>query len=157
MTDFPEMTIATDSVDSEMVERPRRWDVHFIRNFMLTFGLVSSVFDYLTFGVLLLLLHATPDQFRTGWFLESVISASLIVLVIRTRRPCFKSRPGGPLLMATVAIIAATFVLPYTPLRGILGFTPMPWSFLGVLGAILALYIVAAELAKRAFYRRARA
>ncbi len=156
MTDFPEMTIATDSVDAEMVEQPRRWDIRFIRNFMLTFGLVSSVFDYLTFGVLLLLLHATPDQFRTGWFLESVISASLIVIVIRTRRPFFRSRPGRHLLMATLAIVTATLLLPYTPLRSILGFTPMPWSFLGVLGAILALYIVAAELAKRAFYRRAR-
>jgi Mg2+-importing ATPase len=157
MTDFPEMTIATDSVDSEMVEQPRRWDIRFIRNFMLTFGLVSSVFDYVTFGVLLLLLDATPDQFRTGWFLESVISASLIVLVIRTRRPCFRSRPGRYLLMATLAIVAAAFVLPYTPLRSLLGFTPMPGSFLGVLGAILVLYIVAAELAKRAFYRRERA
>ena len=157
MTDFPEMTIATDSVDAEMVEQPRRWDIRFIRNFMLTFGLVSSVFDYLTFGVLLLLLHASPEQFRTGWFLESVISASLIVLVIRTRRPFFQSRPGRHLLMATLAVVTATFVLPYVPLRGILGFTPMPWSFLGVLGAILTLYIVAAELTKRAFYRRERA
>jgi Mg2+-importing ATPase len=157
MTDFPEMTIATDQVDGEMVEQPRRWDIHFIRNFMLTFGLVSSVFDYVTFGVLLLLLHATPDQFRTGWFLESVVSASLIVLVIRTRRPCFRSRPGRYLLMATLAVVAATLVLPYTPFRSILGFTAMPWSFLGALGAILALYIVAAELAKRAFYRRERA
>jgi P-type Mg2+ transporter len=156
MTDFPEMTIATDSVDAEMVEQPRRWDVRFIRNFMLTFGLVSSVFDYLTFGVLLLVLHATPDQFRTGWFLESVVSASVIVIVIRTRRPFFRSRPGRPLLVATLAIVAATLVLPYTPLRGILGLTPMPWPFLGVLAAILALYILAAELAKRAFYRRAR-
>ena len=155
MTDFPEMTIATDSVDPEMVERPRRWDIRFIRNFMLTFGLVSSVFDYLTFGVLLLVLHATPDQFRTGWFLESVVSASLIVIVIRTRRPFFKSRPGRQLLMATLAIVTATLVLPYTPLRGILGFTPMSWSFLGVLAAILALYIVTAELAKKAFYRKA--
>jgi Mg2+-importing ATPase len=154
MTDFPEMTIATDSVDSEMVERPRRWDIRFIRNFMLTFGLVSSVFDYLTFGVLLLLLHATPDQFRTGWFLESVISASLIVLVIRTRRPFYRSRPGRHLLMATLAIVMATLILPYTPLSGILGFTPVASPFLGVLGAILALYIVAAELAKRAFYGR---
>jgi Mg2+-importing ATPase len=157
MTDFPEMTIATDSVDSEMVEQPRRWDIRLIRRFMLTFGLVSSVFDYLTFGVLLFLLHATPDQFRTGWFLESVVSASLIVLVIRTRRPCFKSRPGRHLLMATLAIVAATFVLPYTALKGILGFTPMPWSFVGVLAAILALYIVSAELAKWVFYRKERA
>jgi Mg2+-importing ATPase len=137
-----------------MLEQPRRWDIRFIRDFMLTFGLVSSVFDYLTFGVLLLLLHATPDQFRTGWFLESVISASLIVLVIRTRGPFYRSRPGRQLLMATLAIVTATLILPYTPLRGIFGFTPMPSPFLGVLGAILALYIVAAELAKRAFYGR---
>ncbi len=155
MTDFPEMTIATDNVDAEMVEQPRRWDIRFIRNFMLTFGLVSSVFDYLTFGVLLLFLHATPQQFRTGWFLESVISASLIVLVIRTRKPFFKSRPGRQLLLATLTIVAATIVLPYTPLRTILGFAPMPLPFLGVLVTILALYIGAAELAKKAFYRRA--
>jgi P-type Mg2+ transporter len=87
MTDFPEMTIATDRVDPEMVAYPRRWGIKAIRKFMITFGLVSSVFDYLTFGVLLFLLYATPDQFRTGWFLESVASASLIVLVIRSRKP----------------------------------------------------------------------
>ena len=134
LTDLPEMTIATDSVDPELVEQPRRWDIRFIRNFMLTFGLLSSVFDYLTFGVLLLVLHATPTQFRTGWFLESVVSASLIVLVIRTRRPFFQSRPGRLLLMATLAVVTATLVLPYTPLGGILGFAPMPGSFLGALG-----------------------
>ena len=94
LTDFPEMTIATDRVDSEMVDYPRRWDIKAIRKFMITFGLVSSVFDYLTFGALLTILHATQDQFRTGWFLESVISASLIVLVIRSRKPFFKSRPA---------------------------------------------------------------
>jgi len=154
MTDFPEMTIATDSVDVEMVEQPRRWDIRFIRNFMLTFGLVSSLFDYLTFGVLLLLLHATPDQFRTGWFLESVVSASLIVIVIRTRRPFYRSRPGRQLVTATLAIVAATLVLPYTPLGGLLGLTPMRWPFLGALGAILAVYILAAELVKRLFYSR---
>lgn len=82
LTDIPEMTIATDNVDNEMVEKPRRWDIGFIRNFMLTFGLLSSIFDYMTFGVLLLILHANVKQFRTGWFIESVVSASLIVLVI---------------------------------------------------------------------------
>jgi len=94
LTDFPEMTIATDRVDAEMVDHPRRWDITAIRKFMITFGLVSSIFDFLTFGALLTLLNATQDQFRTGWFLESVISASLIVLVIRTRKPFFKSLPG---------------------------------------------------------------
>jgi len=91
MTDFPELNIASDNVDQEMVMQPRRWNIRFIQQFMLTFGILSSVFDYLTFGALLWLLHASETQFRTGWFMESVISASLIVLVIRSRRPLFKS------------------------------------------------------------------
>ena len=94
LTDFPEMAIATDNVDKELVESPRRWNMRFIRNFMMTFGLLSSLFDYLTFGVLLFILHASPEEFRTGWFAESVVSASLVVLVVRTRGPFFKSRPG---------------------------------------------------------------
>ena len=94
LTDFPEMTIATDSVDRELVDRPHRWDIGFIRRFMFFFGILSSVFDYLTFGALIFILGATPELFRTGWFQESVISAVMIVLVIRTRRPFIKSRPG---------------------------------------------------------------
>jgi Mg2+-importing ATPase len=156
MTDFPEMTIATDSVDAEMVQGPRRWDIRFIRDFMMTFGLVSSIFDYLTFGVLLLVLKASVSLFRTGWFVESVVSASLIVLVIRTRRPFFKSRPGRHLLIATVTIVAAALVLPYTPLSGVLGFTSMSLPMLAMLAVIVALYVVAAETAKRVFYQRRR-
>src|SRR5690349_11550969 len=110
------MTIATDEVDHEMVDQPRRWNIAFIRRFMLTFGLLSSVFDYLTFGVLRLLLHAGPTEFRTGWFIESVISAALIVLVIRTRRPFYKSKPGRYLSGATLIVAAATLALPFTPL-----------------------------------------
>jgi len=154
MTDFPEMTIATDTVDPEMVDRPRRWDIRFIRKFMLTFGLVSSIFDYLTFGALLLLLKATPDQFRTGWYLESVVSASVIVLVIRSRRPFFQSRPGRYLLMATLLCVGVTFLLPYMPLAGPFGFRPLPVGFLFLLGAVVALYIGTAEVAKGIFYRR---
>jgi Mg2+-importing ATPase len=152
MTDFPEMTIATDTVDVEMVERPRRWDTRFIRNFMMTFGLVSSVFDYATFGVLLLL-GATVDQFRTGWFLESVVSASMIVLVVRTRRPFFMSRPSRPLTVATCVVVGATIALPYTPLGTVFGFTPLGLWYLGALGAVVALYLVTAELTKRVFYQ----
>jgi Mg2+-importing ATPase len=98
LTDLPEMTIASDSVDPELVSSPRRLSIRFIRNFMVVFGLVSSLFDYITFGVLLFLLHATVDQFRTGWFIESVVSASMIVLIIRTRRPFFRSSPSRYLL-----------------------------------------------------------
>jgi len=156
MTDFPEITIATDSVDAEMVDHPRRWDIVAIRKFMITFGLVSSVFDFLTFGGLLFILHATQDQFRTGWFLESVISASLIVLVIRSRKPFFKSRPAKYLLMATLLTVVVTVALPYTPLRGILGFERLPLSFLLLIAIIVVLYILSAELVKKVFYKRVR-
>ena len=156
LTDLPEMAIATDRVDSELVKEPRHWDIGFIRKFMISFGVVSSLFDYLTFGALLFLLHANVDHFRTGWFLESVVSASLIVLIIRTRQPFFKSRPATFLWLATLFVIAGTLLLPYTTLGRAFGFTPMPLGFLPVLMGILVLYIVTAEIAKRLFYRRVR-
>jgi Mg2+-importing ATPase len=155
MTDFPEMTIATDNVDKEMVDYPRRWDIKAIRKFMITFGMVSSVFDYLTFGVLLFILHASPEEFRTGWFIESVISASLVVLVVRSRRPFFKSMPGKYLLTATLVIAAITLMFPFTAMGGrLFGFTPLPISFLVIVGVIVVLYIVSAEVAKMAFYKK---
>ncbi len=154
MTDFPEMTIASDGVDVEMVDKPRRWDIGFIVRFMLTFGLVSSVFDYLTFGVLIFVLRANPEQFRTGWFVESVISAALIVLVVRTRRPFIKSRPGRYLLITTLSVAAAALVLPFTPIARPLGFTSLPPFVLFLMLVIVSLYILAAEIAKAVFYRR---
>ncbi len=153
MTDFPEMNIATDSVDQEMKEKPRRWDIHFIRRFMIVFGILSSVFDFLTFGVLLLGLHASMNQFRTGWFVESVVSASVIVLVVRTRRPFFKSRPGIALLNATLLVVGGTLFLPFTPLAKVLGFEALPAVFyLFIIGVVL-LYVGAAELVKKAFFK----
>ena len=154
LTDFPEMTIATDNVDEEMINYPRRWDIKAIRKFMITFGLVSSVFDYLTFGLLLLILHANEGEFRTGWFLESVISASVIVLVIRSRKPFFKSRPGKYLLIATLSIAVITLILPFTPLGTIFGFSPLPLSTYLLLLLIVVLYIVAAEITKTIFYKK---
>jgi Mg2+-importing ATPase len=156
LTDFPEMTIATDNVDNEMVDHPRRWDIKAIRKFMMTFGLVSSVFDYLTFGALLLVLHATQDQFRTGWFLESVCSASLIVLVIRSRKPFFRSKPSKYLSVATLSTVTLTLILPFIPLGVILGFNPLPISFLLLIGIIVSGYIISAEMAKTVFYRKVR-
>jgi Mg2+-importing ATPase len=154
MTDFPEMTIATDSVDEQMIDYPRRWDIKAIRKFMVTFGLVSSVFDYLTFGLLLLVLHANEGQFRTGWFVESVISASLIVLVIRSRKPFFRSRPGKYLLIATLSIAAITLLLPFTPVGSIFGFSPLPAKTYLLLLLIVAVYILAAEITKKIFYKK---
>jgi P-type Mg2+ transporter len=156
LTDLPEMAIATDHVDEELVKEPRRWDIEFIRKFMVTFGIVSSMFDFLTFGALLFLLHANVDHFRTGWFMESVVSASLIALIIRTRQPFFKSKPGTLLWIATLLVVVGTVALPYTALRWPFGFTPMPPEFLLVLVAILSLYILAAEVAKKLFYQRQR-
>jgi Mg2+-importing ATPase len=154
MTDFPEMAIATDSVDADLVQQPRRWDIRFIRRFMLVFGVLSSVFDYLTFGVLMLILHATPEQFRTGWFVESVISAALVVLVIRSRRPFFRSRPGWMLQAATFAMVAVTLIIPYSPLAGVLGFAPLPARFVVIMLAIVAAYLLSAEMVKRVFHQR---
>jgi Mg2+-importing ATPase len=153
LTDLPEMTIASDNVDAEMLAQPRRWDIGFIRTFMLTFGALSSVFDYLTFGALLYILHAGTEQFRTGWFVESVLSAALVVLVVRSRQPFFRSRPGRPLLLATFGVVAATLVLPFSPVAPWLGLTPLPLSFLALLALIAVIYIASAELAKRVFYR----
>lgn len=152
LTDLPEMTIATDRVDSEMIEYPRRWNITAIRRFMITFGLVSSVFDYLTFAGLLLVLHATEEQFRTGWFIESVVSASLIVLVIRSRKPFFRSRPSKYLLLATLAVVITTLLLPIASFAGVLGLYPLPASFLLLIGIIVAGYMFNAELTKRIFY-----
>jgi len=154
MTDFPEMTIATDRVDDEMVDHPRRWDIKAIRKFMITFGLVSSVFDYLTFGLLLLVLRANESQFRTGWFLESVISASMIVLVIRSRKPFFRSRPGKYLLIATLSIAVITLILPFTPLGKVFGFSPLSLSTYLFLLLIVVVYVIAAEITKTIFYRK---
>ena len=154
LTDFPEMTIATDSVDEELMAEPRRWDIRSIRNFMLVFGTLSSVFDYLTFGALLLVLRADEEAFRTGWFLESVISACLIVLVVRSRRPFWRSKPSVYLLWTTVAVVVATLILPYTPAAQPLGLRPVAPVFLLMLAAIVACYIAAAEFAKRLFYHR---
>jgi Mg2+-importing ATPase len=155
LTDLPELTIATDRVDADWIERPRRWSVTFIRRFMVVFGLVSSVFDYLTFAVLLWLLRASPAQFRTGWFVESVVSASLIVLVVRSRGPLLASRPSHLLAAATLLVVTLTIALPWTPLGAVFGFVPLPPRFLPILGLLVLGYIASAELAKRWFYRGA--
>ena len=155
LTDFPEMTIAGDNVDPELVEAPRRWDIGFIRRFMLVFGLVSSAFDFLTF-VVLVRLNATTEEFRTGWFIESIVSAALIVLVVRSRRPFYLSRPSRLLTFATFAIVGIALLVPHLPFSTALGFQSMPAHFYPIIGLIIGLYVVAAEVAKHLFYRRAR-
>jgi P-type Mg2+ transporter len=154
LTDFPEMTIATDRVDMLSIEKPHRWDIRFIQRFMLIFGLLSSVFDYVTFGVLLFLMKAPEKVFQTGWFVESVVSATLIVLVVRTRLPFLKSLPGRYLLIATGLIVLVVLALPFTPLAGPFGFVRLPLSFYGWMLLIVAAYLGSAEIAKQWFYRK---
>ncbi|HSE41163.1 MAG TPA: HAD-IC family P-type ATPase, partial [Acidobacteriota bacterium] len=152
LTDFPAMTIATDSVDSEMLEKPQRWNIHFVRNFMILFGLVSSVFDFLTFGFLWFLLNSSPDQFRTGWFLQSVFTELLILPVIRTRRPFFRSLPSKALLYSTLVVFGLTLLLPYALSANIFGFVPLPVAWVSSLIAIALLYVIVSEVTKKFFY-----
>lgn len=153
LTDLPEMTIAADSVDKELMDRPRRWNIDFIKRFMIAFGLLSSIFDFMTFGVLILLLHASETEFRTGWFVESVVSAAMIVLVIRTRKPFFRSMPAAILAITTLIVVCLVIALPYTPLAPFFRFQPLPVEFLLALAIILALYVATAEIAKKIFYK----
>jgi Mg2+-importing ATPase len=154
LTDFPEMAIATDRVDPASIEKPHRWDIRFIKRFMLVFGLLSSVFDYLTFGVLLFFMKAGEKEFQTGWFVESVISATLIVLVVRTKLPFLKSLPGKYLFIATILIVLTVLALPFTPLAGLLGFSRLPWNFYGWMILIIGAYIGSAEILKHWFYKK---
>ena len=153
LTDMPEVQIADDVVDAEWISRPIRWDFRMIRRFMLLFGLISSTFDYLTFFVLLRVFRADAALFRSGWFVESVVSAALVVLIIRTSKPFFQSRVGKGLCFATVLSILAAIALPYTPLGALLGLVPLPASLLAALGLVVVCYMLTAEIAKRWFYR----
>jgi P-type Mg2+ transporter len=153
LSDVPAVGLADDHVDPEMVDRPRRWDVRFIRRFMVEFGLLSSVFDMLTFACLLGAFAVGEALFRTGWFVESLLTELAVALVVRTRRPFFRSRPASVLLWSTVGVAAAAVAIPYLPFSDRLGFTPLPTGLLAALVGITALYVLATEFLKRRFYR----
>jgi Mg2+-importing ATPase len=154
LSDFPSLTIATDNVDRELVEMPHRWDVKFIRDIMVIFGLISSAFDFLTFGVLIFIVRAAPAEFRTGWFVESLMTELFITLVLRTRRSIFKSKPGFYLWLSTLAVSVVALVIPYLPFGPLLGFTPLPLYALLLLLLITLLYVAVSEVAKRIYFRR---
>ena len=154
LTDFPQMAIATDKVDAIAVDKPHRWNIKFIKRFMITFGLLSCVFDYLTFGVLLFLMKEDEKIFQTGWFVESVISATLIVLVVRTRLAFFKSLPGKYLSIATSIVVLFVLALPLMPFAGLFGFVRLPLSFYGWMLLIVAVYVFSAEKLKQWFFRK---
>lgn len=149
-----QLVIPTDRVDPEALARPAAWDMKFIRRFMSVFGPVSSIFDFVTFWVMLSLLHAGHTEFRTGWFVESIATQTLVVYVIRTRRvPFFKSRPSRAMLVVPTGAAVVGAVLPYTGLAHLLGFTPLPTLFFLLLFAMVVAYLILVEVAKTRFYR----
>jgi Mg2+-importing ATPase len=154
LSDIPAITIARDNVDPEMAEKPHRWNTKFIRNYMVLFGLVSSIFDFLTFGMLLFVFRAAPEVFRTGWFIESLITELVIALVVRTRHLFFRSRPGTLLLASTLVFIGITLVLPYLPFISVFGFVPLPAPLMLTILGLTTLYVLATELGKKYFYSR---
>jgi Mg2+-importing ATPase len=152
--DSSQLAIPTDEVDPEQVTRPSRWDVGFIRRFMLFFGPISSVFDFITFGVMLWGFHAGPALFRSGWFVESLATQTLVIFAIRTRRiPFFRSRPSMPLTLAALSVAAIGAVLPFTPLAHVLGFQPLPGLFFLALAGMVISYLALIEVGKHWFYR----
>lgn len=154
--DTSQMTIPTDRVDDEQLTRPSHWDIGFIRRFMIRFGPVSSLFDFATFAVMLWVFNATAPLFRSGWFVESLATQTLIVFVIRTRRvPFFRSRPSRPLLASVVAVVTIGALIPQSPVNDTLGFAPLPASFFAVLVAFVVAYLASVEGAKYLFYKTA--
>jgi Mg2+-importing ATPase len=152
--DISEMTIPTDKVDDEQLHRPAHWDLKLIQRFMLVFGPISSLFDFLTFGVMLWVFHAGQSLFQTGWFVESLATQTLIIFVIRTRRtPFFRSRPSLALAATSFACVAVGAIIPFTPLGRVFGFSTLPPLFFLVLGAMVATYLVMVETVKVLFYR----
>jgi len=151
--DTSQLAISTDRVDEEQLHAPSHWDVAFIRRFMLTFGPISSLFDFLTFGMMLGVLHAGAVEFRTGWFVESLATQTLIIFAIRTRKvPFFRSRPSTLVAITSLTVVAVGVVVTISPLSRTLGFTPLPWQFFGVLGGFVVVYLVLVEVAKVMFY-----
>ncbi|EWT03138.1 magnesium ABC transporter ATPase [Intrasporangium oryzae NRRL B-24470] len=154
--DSSQLTIPTDRVDEEQLRRPSHWDIGFIRRFMVTFGPLSSLFDFATFAVMLWGFHAGPELFRSGWFVESLATQTLVIFVIRTRRvPFFRSRPSVPLALSVVTVATVGAVIPATPLAGPLGFTPLPWPFFAALAVMVLAYLALIEIGKVLFYRTA--
>ncbi|MFE8948486.1 magnesium-translocating P-type ATPase [Streptomyces sp. NPDC007856] len=154
--DTSQLAIPTDEVDEEQVRRPAHWDIAFIRRFMICFGPISSLFDFVTFAVMLGVFHADAAQFHTGWFVESLATQTLVIFAIRTRRiPFWRSRPSLPLTLTALGVVALGAVLPATPLADVLGFQQLPTAFFAAVAAMVVVYLLLVELGKRIFYRTA--
>ena len=153
--DISQITIPSDKVDSDLILTPRKWDIVFIRNFMLVFGPISSIFDFATFFLLLGVMHATIPMFRTGWFIESLITQTLIIFSIRTKRvPFFKSIPSKYLVLSSLFVIASCIIIVLSPIRLYFSFVTLPIIFYILLSLIIIFYFILVELAKVYFYKK---
>jgi P-type Mg2+ transporter len=149
LSDLPALAIASDNVDEELVTKPRQWKMKYIWRFMIVFGLQSSLFDFALFGLLYYVFHASTREFRTAWFMESLLTEILILLIIRSRRPFFKSKPSRYLLIASVFTFFACIVLPYLPFASVFQLYPLPAALFITIIVIVLLYILLAEVSKR--------
>ena len=156
ITDFPYLTIASDNVDEEQLEKPGKWDLKFIRNYMIIFGIHSSLFDVITFIVLLYVLKVRESAFQTGWFIESVLTELFILFIIRTHKNFFKSQPGKYLFLLSILGLIITIGLPYLPFANGVGLVPLPMLNLGVMLLIVAVYIITADILKVWFFKKYR-
>jgi len=147
--DLGQLTIPTDNVDETYLKKPQHWDIGLIRNFMVFIGPISSLFDFLTFYVLLHFLHSNEAQFHTGWFVESLATQTLVLFVIRTSGNPLRSRPSGPLLATCLGVVAIGIYLPFSPLAGVLGFTRLPAGYFAFLAVATVAYLLLVEAAKR--------
>jgi len=152
--DLAQVTIPTDNVDASYLARPRRWDIRLIRDFMFYLGPLSSLYDLLTFAVLLRFFHADEALFHTGWFVESLATQTLVIFIIRTTGNPLRSRPSRPLTATVLLMVAVGILLPFTPLAGALGFTPLPATYFLFLVAATATYLLLVELVKRRLFGR---
>jgi Mg2+-importing ATPase len=152
--DVGQLSIPTDNVDETYLEKPQRWNISLIRNFMVFIGPISSIFDFLTFYVLLHFFHASEAQFHTGWFVESLATQTLVLFVIRTAKNPLRSRPSGPLMATCLGVVAIGLYLPFSPLAGMLGFTPLPGSYFAFVAFATAVYLLLVEAAKRVLLRK---
>jgi Mg2+-importing ATPase len=152
--DVGQLTIPTDNVDEAYLEKPQRWNINLIRNFMVFIGPISSIFDFLTFFVLLHFLHANEVQFHTGWFVESLATQTLVLFVIRTSKNPLRSRPSNPLLATCLAVVAIGVYLPFSPLAAPLGFTPLPGAYFAFVAIATAVYLLLVQAAKVVLLRK---
>ncbi len=154
LSDIPALSVASDSVDEEMLRKPRRWDSKLIRRFMVVFGLESSIFDFLSFGVLLWIFHASPERFRTGWFIESILSEICILLIIRTRRSFLRSKASAILLRSSAIVALVTLITPYLPWSKWIGLQPLPLPILLTMLLIVLCYSATAEFTKKILFTK---